>query len=134
MTDDWPLQDFIELGALPGAVPCARRHAGQVLWEWGLIRLSESAELLVSELVTNAVAASQSAEWILPVRLWLLSDKAWILILLWDLNPQPPVRIYSDEEGESGRGLVLVETVSKQWSWYTGREMRGKVVWSLCDA
>ena len=44
MTGDWPLQDSLELGALPGAVPCARLHARQVLWEWGLTRLSENAE------------------------------------------------------------------------------------------
>jgi len=39
----WPLQSFPELGALPGAVPCARLHARQVLWEWHLSDLSESA-------------------------------------------------------------------------------------------
>ncbi len=30
----WPLRDFLELGALPSAVPCARYHCRQVLWEW----------------------------------------------------------------------------------------------------
>ncbi len=43
------------LGALPSAVPCARLHARQVLWEWGLSKDAETAELLLSELVTNAV-------------------------------------------------------------------------------
>ncbi len=75
MTSAWPLRDFIELGALPGAVPCARLHARQLMWEWQLTGLSESVELLVSELVTNGVAASQRLERIFPVRLWLLSDK-----------------------------------------------------------
>jgi len=37
--DQWPLQSFLELGALPGAVPCARLHARHVLWEWGLASL-----------------------------------------------------------------------------------------------
>jgi len=46
---EWPLQDFIELGPLPGAVPCARLHARQLIWEWGLTSLSESVELLVSD-------------------------------------------------------------------------------------
>jgi hypothetical protein len=32
---DWPLRSYLELAALPGAVPCARLHARQVLWEWG---------------------------------------------------------------------------------------------------
>ena len=32
----WPLQSSLELGAFPGAVPCARLHARQMLWEWRL--------------------------------------------------------------------------------------------------
>ncbi len=53
MADEWPLRDFIECGALPGAVPCARLHARLVLAEWGLTGLNERAELAVSELVTQ---------------------------------------------------------------------------------
>jgi hypothetical protein len=49
MDSEWPLRDFIELGALPGAVPCARLHARQLMCEWGLTGLSESIELLVSD-------------------------------------------------------------------------------------
>jgi energy-coupling factor transporter ATP-binding protein EcfA2 len=45
---DWPSRDFLELGALPGAVPYARHHSRRVLWEWHLGELSDSAELLVS--------------------------------------------------------------------------------------
>lgn len=130
MADDWPLQSFIELGALPGAVPCARLHARQVLWEWGLSGLSENVELLVSELVTNAVKASQPMEQIFPVGLWLLSDKAQVLILVWDANPQPPVWIDAGEEAENGRGLVLVEEISERWDWYFPRG-GGKVVRAL---
>ena len=48
----------LELGAFPGAVPCARLHARQMLWEWRLTGLSDIAELLISELVTNAVQIS----------------------------------------------------------------------------
>jgi hypothetical protein len=51
----WPLRSYLELGALPTAVPCARLHARHLLWEWGLNGLAADAELLVSELVTNAV-------------------------------------------------------------------------------
>src|ERR1700730_3841320 len=67
----WPLRDFIEFGALPSAVPCARYHSRQVLWEWRLAMLAENAELLVSELMTNAIAASRSAGSDFPIRLWL---------------------------------------------------------------
>ena len=52
----WPLCSYLELGALPTAVPCARLHARHLLWEWGLNGLAADTELLVSELVTNAGA------------------------------------------------------------------------------
>ena len=58
MADHWPLQDFIEYGALPSAVPSARLHTRQIVWEWGLTALTETVELLVSELVTNGIAAT----------------------------------------------------------------------------
>jgi hypothetical protein len=58
-----PLRSYLELGALPTAVPCARLHARHVLWEWGLNRLAQDTELLVSrELVTNAERALSIAE------------------------------------------------------------------------
>jgi hypothetical protein len=57
VTGRWPLRTFLELGALPSAVPCARLHTRQLLWEWGLAAdLADTAELLVSEIVTNAGA------------------------------------------------------------------------------
>jgi len=46
----WPSRSQLELGALASAVPCARLHARQVLWEWGVGEQAETAELLVSEL------------------------------------------------------------------------------------
>jgi anti-sigma regulatory factor (Ser/Thr protein kinase) len=118
------------LGALPGAVPCARLHARQLMWEWGLTRLSESAELVVSELLTNAMHASRAMEPITPVRLWLLADKARVLILVWDASPQAPARMSISEDAESGRGLLLVETISDRWDWYFPQDMGGKVVWA----
>ncbi len=53
----WPVSSTLELGALPTAVPCARLHAKQLAWEWGLTSMTETIELLVSELTTNAVHA-----------------------------------------------------------------------------
>jgi hypothetical protein len=38
----WPLQDFLELGALAGAVPCARLHSREVLREWGMVALARA--------------------------------------------------------------------------------------------
>lgn len=132
MLADWPLRSHLELGALPGAVPCARLHCRHLLWEWGLTDLTDNAELLVTELVSNAVTASRSLGSALPVGLWLCSDKRQLLILVWDACPQPPVRLHADEDAETGRGLVLVDAVSERWGFYPAEdETGGKVVWSL---
>ncbi len=132
MTGQWPLRSFLELGALPGAVPCARLHARQVTWEWGLARLSEDIELLVSELVTNAVRASGRLGQGTPVRMWLLSDRARVLVLVWDACPQPPVRTGAGQVADGGRGLILVEAVSGQWDWYPlPQPGGGKAVWAV---
>jgi len=132
MAAEWPVQDFLELGALPGAVPSARLHTRQLLWEWALTSLSQAAEQVVSELTTNAVAAARAMPEISPVRLWLLTDKRQVLILVWDANPQPPVLIQAGDYAESGRGLFLVEVFSDRWGTYLTPQTGGKVVWALC--
>lgn len=97
----------------------------------GLTHFAEPVELLVSELLTNAIHASRSMGRAVPVRLRLLSDKAQVLVLVWDSNPQPPVRMDVSEDAESGRGLLLVEVTSHQWGCYVPSDVGGKVVWAL---
>jgi len=128
---DWPLRTHLELGALPTAVPCTRLHVRQRLWEWGLTELSAAAELLVTELVTNAVHAARSCEWPFPVEVWLFSNRVKVMILVWDGNHNPPVRADAAVDDENGRGLLLVEAVSEQWGWYQPVDRIGKVVWCL---
>jgi hypothetical protein len=133
--DGWPLHTFLALGALPGAVPCARLHVREMLWEWRITELSDSAELIASELVTNAVRISRMDAHAAPVRLWLLSDGVCALIVVWDASPLPPVRMATGDDDESGRGLLLVETLSTRWNWYfPPRPRGGKVVWALVEA
>jgi anti-sigma regulatory factor (Ser/Thr protein kinase) len=134
MTDEWPLSSHLELGALPGAVACARLHARQVLWEWGLSGISENAELLVSELMTNATKASLSPEQILPVVLWLSSDRSRLLIEVHDTSRYPPAPTGGVEDTEeSGRGLLIVEAISTKWGWDTQDDNSGKTVWALIE-
>jgi anti-sigma regulatory factor (Ser/Thr protein kinase) len=126
----WPLRSFLELGAFPGAVPCARLHARQMMWEWQLTGLSDIVELLVSELVTNAVQISCAEAQTTPVRLWMLANRTRVLILVWDSSPLPPVRKSTSQGDENGRGLLLVETLSTRWDWYfLPQHNGGKVVW-----
>jgi anti-sigma regulatory factor (Ser/Thr protein kinase) len=135
MASEWPLRSFLELGAYREAVPCARLHAREVVWEWGFSKeLSRDCESIVSELVTNAVQASQSLGRFTTVRLWLMSDKEKVLILVWDANPQPPVPagIVPGLMAEGGRGLFLVGAMSEKWSLCIPADRYGKVVWALC--
>jgi anti-sigma regulatory factor (Ser/Thr protein kinase) len=138
---EWKLCTFLELGALPTAVPCARLHTRQVLWEWHLDALTGTAELIVSELVTNAVRAStgltgsrRSGRWVPgtpPVRLWLSSERQRVLIQVWDGNDRHPAPQDPGPDAESGRGLLLVDSLSAKWGCYSPEWSSGKVVWAL---
>jgi hypothetical protein len=138
LTGRWPLRSFLELGALPSAVPCARLHTRHVLWDWRVPSLIDSTELLVSEIITNAVHISHQMD-LSAVRLWLLCDRARVVVLAWDPSPLPPVPAAPDDDTENGRGLLLVEAISEQWGWYfpAGHgtanvpDQPGKVVWAV---
>jgi len=84
-----PLRSYLELGALPTAVPCARLHARHVLWECGMNGLVPDAELLVSELMTNAVKATAGHDDQRAVRLRLSADGARVLIEAWMPTSRP---------------------------------------------
>jgi hypothetical protein len=137
----WRMRSNLDLAPIPSAVPCARVHARLVLGEWGLARLSNEVELVVSELVTNGVRASAGlvgtrfgSQWIPgtpPVRLWLDSDFRQVLVQVWDSNHELPCRRDSDPESDGGRGLLLVETLSIEWGVYRPESCSGKVVWAV---
>ena len=110
----WPLRDFLELGALPSAVPCARLHARLVVHEWGFTAVADNVELVVSELVTNAMHASRGLGVATSVLLLLLSDAEQMQITVWDPSPCMPIHTDVSVEAESGRGLVLVGAASPQ--------------------
>ncbi len=64
--------------------------------------------------------------------MWLLSDRAQVLIMVWDAIRQGPVRMDRGQEAEAGRGLLLVEGISVRWGWYATQEPdSGKVVWAV---
>jgi anti-sigma regulatory factor (Ser/Thr protein kinase) len=142
----WLLQNYLEFGALPTAVPCARLHCRQVVMEWDLRPLASAAELVVSELVTNAVRASEGltgspyqGQWrpgLPPVRLWLRCDHEHLVVQVWDGNDRMPQLQAPDPEADSGRGLWLVEASSDKWGTFRLEGASGKVVWALlqCSA
>jgi hypothetical protein len=66
------------------------------------------------------------------VRIWLASDQASIAIHVWDGDDEMPVRKDVGPDDESGRGLMLVESLGQDWGAY--REQNGKVVWVVIGA
>jgi anti-sigma regulatory factor (Ser/Thr protein kinase) len=136
----WALESYLELGAYPTAVPCARLHARLVVTEWGLGALAGTAELIVSELVTNAVRAADGLmrsvyegrrrAGLPPVRLWLQSDYQCVVVMVWDAGDQMPRRAAPDAESQGGRGLWLVEARSDEWGAFKREHTSGKVVWA----
>ena len=131
----WALRDAITLGALDGAVPSARAHVRQLLWEWSHAELAQDASVVVSELVTNSVMASAELRpAIAPVRVWLGSGSNAVLVAVADASPLPPVRLTLAPDAEGGRGLALVEALSNRWGWYPVRPATEtglvKVVWA----
>lgn len=136
--EEWPLRSSLQLGALPTATPCARLHARHVFREWGITGIADTAELLVSELVTNAVKAADLLEQKPPVWLRLSTNNTRLLIEVWDGNMRSPRPRQLEDglpspEDESGRGLLLVEMLSTQWSWRPTEAPSGKVVWCELD-
>jgi anti-sigma regulatory factor (Ser/Thr protein kinase) len=139
---EWPLLSHIELRALPGSVRIARLHAKTILRRWCLGSLADTAELVVSEIITNAVRASTPIAHQPPeagqapggqlLRFWLTSDQRSVLIQVWDSDRHRPVRKNVGPDAEAGRGLLLIETLSTQWGWYAPEEQGGKVVWAVC--
>jgi anti-sigma regulatory factor (Ser/Thr protein kinase) len=139
----WPLQSYLELGALPGAVPSTRLHARLVVAEWGLPELAETIELIASELATNAVQASAglggsryNGRWrpgAPPIRLWVQSDRARVVVQVWDANNQLPEQQQPELDAEHGRGLLIVASLSAAFGVYRPAGSSGKVVWALCE-
>lgn len=144
MASDWPMQSCLELWALPRTVPEARRHTRQVLHNWGLGKLSETVELLVSEIITNAVQASArpggsqrdqvNSRGASTMLFWLEADGQRVLIQVWDTCERKPQRQEPGSAAESGRGLLLVEALSAEWGSYVPNGWAGKVVWALVAA
>ncbi|MGH3341816.1 MAG: ATP-binding protein [Carbonactinosporaceae bacterium] len=103
-------------------VACARRRTRQVLDSWGLAELSDVTELLVSELVTNALRHAAG-----PIRVHLLRTEQALVCEIADGDAQLPHVRLSNLEDEGGRGLRLVMQLARCWG--ARPEATGKVVW-----
>ncbi|HVB44627.1 MAG TPA: ATP-binding protein [Streptosporangiaceae bacterium] len=115
---------FIQLPALPVTPRWARRHAQAVLGAWFVPPdVAETALLLVSELVTNSVAALARHAGPEAVAAGLIEQTlrrkpGRLVIEVSDPDPNPPVVADADLEADNGRGLILVQALSKEWSYF----------------
>ena len=82
-------------------------------------------------MVTNAVQASGTLRTAgTPVlRIWVTRDQDTLVIHVWDASDDMPVRQEPGPDRTGGRGLILVEALSKDSGAY--REANGKVVWAV---
>ncbi|MFF3623512.1 SpoIIE family protein phosphatase [Streptomyces sp. NPDC002467] len=111
-----------EVAFQPSAVGAVRNAAARKLDEWGLQELAFATELILSELITNAVRHGRA-----PVRVRLLYDHT-LTCEVWDGSSTAPHLRYAATTDEGGRGLFLVAQLSEHWG--TRYTSEGKVIWA----
>ncbi|WP_221348437.1 ATP-binding protein [Streptomyces beigongshangae] len=125
----------------PRAVTVCRRTLRPILTVHGLIGLTDVAELLAAELVSNAVCHTKG-----PAALRLRWRDEILRIGAWDGDPEPPrpAPSVSDLAGagagagagaetESGRGLALVQACADVWGWHPLSKDGGRSKYVWCD-
>ncbi|MFE1837347.1 ATP-binding SpoIIE family protein phosphatase [Streptomyces sviceus] len=114
-----------DVDADPAAVARARSNASERLAAWGLEELAFLTELVVSELVTNAVRYGRP-----PIRLRLIRDRS-LLCEVSDAGGTTPHLRRARTFDEGGRGLFLVAQLAERWG--TRHARQGKTVWAELD-
>ncbi|MEU6654771.1 SpoIIE family protein phosphatase [Streptomyces sp. NPDC046900] len=107
------------------AVPNARHMATRQLTEWGLEDLQDPTELIVSELVTNAVRHSTD-----PIGLRLIQHQV-LTCEVSDTDANSPHLRHARATDENGRGLFLITQLSRRWG--ARPESGGKIIWAEQD-
>lgn len=106
----------------PSAVSRVRGAGAAQLRAWGLEDISFTTELILSELITNAIRYGSA-----PVRVRLLRDRSLICEVSDGSSTAPHLR-YAATTDEGGRGLFLVAQFAERWG--TRYTERGKVIWA----
>jgi GAF domain-containing protein/PAS domain-containing protein/anti-sigma regulatory factor (Ser/Thr protein kinase) len=106
----------------PAAVGEVRAAVAEQLVRWELEDLSFTTELILSELVTNAIRYGTA-----PVRVRLLRDRT-LICEVWDGSSTSPHLRYAAMTDEGGRGLFLVAQLTDRWG--TRYTPTGKVIWA----
>ncbi|MBT2510542.1 SpoIIE family protein phosphatase [Streptomyces sp. ISL-98] len=111
-----------ELAADPEVVGSARAAAAEQVGQWGLDELVFTTELVVSELVTNAIRYASG-----PIHLRLIRDRTLICEVSDTGHTSPRLR-HAGGDDEGGRGLFLIAQMAQQWG--TRYTPTGKTIWA----
>ncbi|MGW4203045.1 SpoIIE family protein phosphatase [Streptomyces sp. NPDC004726] len=106
----------------PEAVGEVRAAVARTLTEWGLEDEAFTTELILSELVTNAIRYAVG-----PIRVRLIRDRS-LICEVWDRSSTSPHLRQAASTDEGGRGLFLVAQFAKRWG--TRYTPDGKVIWT----
>ncbi len=124
LVDSPVLPRFTErLPPVPEAAGLARRMVVEAGQRWGVASVVESAEIVVTELVSNAVRHGRP-----PIELSLERRGRYLHIRVRDRSPVRPRRLTVAEPSEHGRGLLIVDAFAT--SWGSDLNADGKVVWA----
>ncbi|MFG2716097.1 SpoIIE family protein phosphatase [Streptomyces goshikiensis] len=113
-----------DVPADPAQVSGVRAAATRRLTDWGLEEQAFAAELMLSELVTNAVRYGNE-----PIQVRLILDRTLICEVSDGSSTAPHLRRAANTE-EGGRGLFLVAQLAHAWG--TRYTPHGKVIWAEC--
>ncbi|MFE3151256.1 ATP-binding protein [Streptomyces sp. NPDC059218] len=141
MPHEQPRRSRLALADAPDAVALARLHTADVLSGWGVSAdVVETAQLLVSELATNAVRHSEEGEAstspfssqssMQTFELLLEAVSGAVRLSVWDRDVTPPVLKEVGVDATGGRGIFIVAVMSRAWGYYPARSAPGKVVWA----
>jgi anti-sigma regulatory factor (Ser/Thr protein kinase) len=108
---------------VPEAVAAVRRFVAEVLHHWHEPDLVPDASLVVSELATNAVLHASS-----PFRVSVDRSIGVVCVAIQDVTPEPAEQQDTGGQDASGRGMVIVEALSRRWG--CDALPTGKVVWA----
>ncbi|MET8413278.1 ATP-binding SpoIIE family protein phosphatase, partial [Streptomyces sp. NPDC005195] len=112
-----------DLPADPAAVSRARDHIAEKLASWGLTDAAPTTELIVSELVTNAIRHAQP-----PIQLRLIHHAGSLVCEVADGSSTSPHLRRARTFDENGRGLFIVAQLAERWG--TRHSHHGKTIWA----
>jgi anti-sigma regulatory factor (Ser/Thr protein kinase) len=122
------------LTARPEEARTARHFVRELLSCWGLEAMADDAEMIVDELVVNAVLHG-TRNGIRPgassvLRLCMLRRVGEVMIAVVDPGNEAPMPRQPEWSGENGRGLQIVGALSHVWGW-SPIAGHGKAVWAV---